>query len=62
MVDLNEAFAEGYEDAASDHGINLNPYELDTPEWIAYEEGFMECLNDSINETANMRGSDYFGA
>ena len=54
MIDFSVAFAEGYDDAASEAGINLNPYEFDTPEYEAYEDGFIEYINQMCAVAAEL--------
>lgn len=44
-----EAYKSGYDDAY-ESGDNLNPYDFDTPEWFAYEDGFTDAVNKMIAE------------
>lgn len=61
MIDCNEAFAQGYDDAEQ-FGENLNPYDEDSFEWEAYEDGFMECINAELEEAAKLMREEEFGA
>ena len=61
MSDCNEAFAAGYDDAEQ-LGENLNPYEPDTNEWQAYEDGFIEYINAQLEEAAELMREEQFGA
>ena len=54
MTDFSVAFAEGYDDAASEAGINLNPYDMDSFEYEAYEDGFMQYINEQCAEAAEL--------
>jgi hypothetical protein len=48
------AFDEGYADASSESGINLNPYDMDSPEYEEYEDGFMAHINELCAEAAEL--------
>lgn len=61
MVDLIDSFAMGYDDA-DQFGENLNPYDNDTEQWEAYEEGFLECINEQLAEAAKLQRDEYYGA
>lgn len=61
MIELNDVFAEGYNDA-KEHGDNLNPYDQDSFEWEAYEDGFIEYINDCLAEAAKIQRQEEFGA
>ena len=60
MNDLIDAFAQGYDDAEQ-HGENLNPY-TNTDEWEAYEEGYLEYINEQLAEAAKIQRESEFGA
>ena len=61
MIDCNEAFAQGYLDAEQ-FGENLNPYDEDSFEWEAYEDGFIEYINVQLEEAAKLQREDEFWA
>ena len=53
MIDFSEAFAQGYADA-EESGENLNPFDQDTFEYEAYEDGFMQYINEQCAEAAEL--------
>lgn len=61
MIDCNEAFGQGYADAEQ-FGENLNPYDEDSFEWEAYEDGFIEYINAQLEEAAKLMREEEFGA
>lgn len=61
MIDLIDSFAMGYDDA-DQFGENLNPYDNDTEQWEAYEEGFLECINEQLEEAAKLQRENDFWA
>lgn len=51
MIDCNQAFEAGYADGMG-IGENLNPYDPDSIEWEAYENGYLEYINQMLAEAA----------
>ena len=57
MIDCNQAFEQGYADGMG-IGENLNPYDPDTFEWEAYEDGYLEYINQMLAEAAELAKQD----
>ena len=57
MIDCEEAFDLGYTDGIS-IGDNLNPYDPDTFEWEAYEDGYLKYINEMLAEAAELAKLD----